>query len=206
MSDSKPGGRAHGSEPGTYVLAPAPDAVLQSRALRTQARFVDRPKGDAGTKDSADGRQKGGIAGAYAPLGTAAPAGAAPGPLAKDGKTLTLRFVLPAGPGSETLRAVGDKIAQMLERIGVRTEISKVSDASYFKDHIASGDYDLALYSWPATPYPATDAARSSPNRSRPPTGRCWSSRTTHASVRTTSTSSSTRPWRSWTRKPPVTC
>ncbi|MGW0561986.1 ABC transporter family substrate-binding protein [Streptomyces sp. NPDC003016] len=158
VSDSKPGGRAYGPESGTYVLAPAPDAVLQSRALRVQARFVDRPRSDAGTKDSAEGRRKGGVAGAYAPLGTAAPAGAAPGPLAKDGKTLTLRFVLPAGPGSETLRAVGDKISQMLERIGVRTEISKVSDASYFKDHIASGDYDLALYSWPATPYPATDA------------------------------------------------
>ncbi|MGO4747251.1 ABC transporter family substrate-binding protein, partial [Streptomyces sp. 2MCAF27] len=25
-------------------------------------------------------------------------------------------------------------------------------------DHIASGNYDLALYSWPASAYPATDA------------------------------------------------
>jgi peptide/nickel transport system substrate-binding protein len=33
-----------------------------------------------------------------------------------------------------------------------------VPDTSYFRDHIAAGQYDLALYSWPATAYPATDA------------------------------------------------
>ncbi|MEU9208268.1 ABC transporter family substrate-binding protein [Streptomyces sp. NPDC048415] len=108
-----------------------------------------------------DGKQygrQGGAPGAYAPKGTAAPAGVAAGALAKDGKPLTLRFVLPSGPGSESLQAVADRIAQMLQRIGIHTEMSKVSDDSYFKDHIASGQYDLALYSWPATAYPATDA------------------------------------------------
>ncbi|MEU8965590.1 ABC transporter family substrate-binding protein, partial [Streptomyces sp. NPDC048491] len=79
------------------------------------------------------------------------------GPLGKDGKPLTLRFVLPSGPGSESLRAVGDKIAAMLKGVGINTEIVKVADDSYFKDHIASGDFDLALYSWPGTAYPATD-------------------------------------------------
>ncbi|MEU6311127.1 ABC transporter family substrate-binding protein [Streptomyces sp. NPDC047014] len=78
--------------------------------------------------------------------------------LAKDGKPLTLRFVLPAGPGSESLRAVGERIAQMLRKVGVATETTKVADDSFFKDHIASGQYDLALYSWPTTAFPATDA------------------------------------------------
>lgn len=78
--------------------------------------------------------------------------------LAKDGKALSLRFVLPAGPGSEALRTVGERIAQMLQKVGVHTELTKVADESFFKDHIASGQYDLALYSWPATAYPATDA------------------------------------------------
>ena len=110
-----------------------------------------------------DGKQykqlkPGSAPGAYAPKGTAAPAGAAAGPLAKDGKPLTLRFVLPSGPGSESLRTVADRIARMLERVGIRTEITKVADESYFKDHIASGQYDLALYSWPASAFPATDA------------------------------------------------
>lgn len=168
--DSKPGGGAYSAEAGTNVLAPAPAAAFQGRALHMQARFIEA-KGNpstsasasAGTKDNADDKKKGSPAGAYAPRGTAAPAapsagGAARGPLGKDGKPLTLRFVLPSGPGSESLRTVGEKIAGMLERIGVRTDIVKVSDDSYFKDHIASGDYDLALYSWPATAYPATDA------------------------------------------------
>ncbi|MFI6145072.1 ABC transporter family substrate-binding protein [Streptomyces sp. NPDC051109] len=100
--------------------------------------------------------------------GKAASASPAPAPaqqartsgnmLAKDGKALNLRFVLPAGPGSEALRTVGERIAQMLKKVGVGTEVTKVADESFFKDHIASGQYDLALYSWPATAYPATDA------------------------------------------------
>jgi peptide/nickel transport system substrate-binding protein len=109
-----------------------------------------------------DGKQykqhQGGAPGAYAPRGTAAPANQEAARLAKNGKALTLRFVLPSGPGSQTLRTVADRISRMLEHVGIGTEISKVSDESYFKDHIASGQYDLALYSWPATAYPATDA------------------------------------------------
>ncbi|WP_328750284.1 ABC transporter family substrate-binding protein [Streptomyces sp. NBC_00285] len=123
-------------------------------------------KSDGGSRRLAqDGKQYAGElkhggapAGAYAPKGTPAPAGAAAKVLAKGGKALTLRFVLPSGPGSETLRTVAGRISSMLEKIGIRTEISKVSDESYFKDHIASGQYDLALYSWPASAFPATDA------------------------------------------------
>ncbi|MFD7921225.1 ABC transporter substrate-binding protein [Streptomyces sp. NPDC059740] len=78
--------------------------------------------------------------------------------MTKDGKPLTLRFVVPDGPGSEQMRAVGNKIAEQLDRIGIRTTMQKVADNSYFQDHIASGDFDLAVYSWPGTAYPATDA------------------------------------------------
>ncbi|WP_405806324.1 ABC transporter family substrate-binding protein [Streptomyces sp. NBC_00210] len=138
VGDDKPAG--HGHEAGTHILAPAPAAALQGMAVKRQARSLD-----------------GGVPGAYAPRGTAAPARAS-GRIGKNGKPLTLRFVLPSGPGSEALRAVGDKIVRMLDRIGVHTEITKVADDSYFKDHVASGNYDLALYSWPATAYPATDA------------------------------------------------
>ncbi len=100
----------------------------------------------------------GGAPGAYAPKGTAAPAAAPAGPLAKDGKPLALRFVLPSGPGSETLNSVAERISAMLEQVGIRATITGVSDESYFKDHIAAGDYDLALYSWPSSAFPATDA------------------------------------------------
>jgi peptide/nickel transport system substrate-binding protein len=75
----------------------------------------------------------------------------------KNGKQLTLRFVLPAD--SPTLADVGGRIARMLSSIGIRTELTEVGGEGYFQDHIASGDFDLALYSWPGTAFPATDAA-----------------------------------------------
>lgn len=157
--DNKPG-EAEGSA--THVIAPAPAAAVQSAALLRQAGRLGETgtSEDAPARITAQDRRPGGAAGAYAPAGTAAPAqapGSPRGPLGKDGKPLTLRFVLPSGPGSESLRGVGDRIAAMLDTIGIRTEITKVSDDSYFQDHVASGDYDLALYSWPATAYPATD-------------------------------------------------
>ncbi|MFD8687136.1 ABC transporter family substrate-binding protein [Streptomyces sp. NPDC059651] len=156
--DDKPG-EAAGAAP---VIAPAAAAAAHSAALLRQAGRLGETgtSEDAPVRITAQDRQPGGAAGAYAPAGTAAPAQApdsARGPLGKDGKPLTLRFVLPSGPGSESLRGVGDRIAAMLDTIGIRTEITKVSDDSYFQDHVASGDYDLALYSWPATAYPATD-------------------------------------------------
>ncbi|MCX4819155.1 ABC transporter family substrate-binding protein [Streptomyces sp. NBC_01142] len=169
VGDDKPadGGNGPGSgTSGTHILAPASSAALQGLALQRQSHAVDDENGSE-SWTRVDG-QKGGMAGAYAPRGTAAPARVSPrgtaaparvsGPLGKDGKPLTLRFVLPSGPGSEALRTVGDKISRMLDGIGVQTEITKVSDESFFKDHIASGDYDLALYSWPGTAFPATDA------------------------------------------------
>ncbi|WP_329223994.1 ABC transporter family substrate-binding protein [Streptomyces sp. NBC_01485] len=153
----------------------------KARAKKDEGK--DEGKGDDGGRQLAqDGKQykqqlhQGGAPGAYAPKGTAAPsdtaepgattaakgtaapAGAVTKALAKNGKALSLRFVLPSGPGSESLGAVADRITRMLGKVGIRTEITKVSDASYFKDHIASGQYDLALYSWPASAFPATDA------------------------------------------------
>ncbi|MGV9450604.1 ABC transporter family substrate-binding protein [Streptomyces sp. NPDC003635] len=132
---------SEGGEDGTYIVGEDDKAPAEA----------DREKKRHDLK-------QGGAPGAYAPKGTAAPAAAAPAALAKDGKPLTLRFVLPSGPGSETLRTVAERIRRMLDRVGIRTELSKVSDESYFKDHIASGEYDLALYSWPASAFPATDA------------------------------------------------
>ncbi|TQK52112.1 peptide/nickel transport system substrate-binding protein [Streptomyces sp. SLBN-118] len=156
VGDDKPASAGQGPESGsagTRVLAPAPAAA---EGLAVQRRAESRDDDAAGQKTDAQER-KGTVAGAYAPRGSAAPVRAGT-TVGKNGKPLNLRFVLPSGPGSEALRTVGDKIAQMLDRIGVHAEITKVPDDSYFKDHIASGDYDLALYSWPATAYPATDA------------------------------------------------
>ncbi|MGY0069554.1 ABC transporter family substrate-binding protein [Streptomyces sp. QTS137] len=150
---------ANGTDDGTYIVGEDDEG---------EAEGDEGDAGDDGNNGDDDHLAKdgtrntrlkrGSAPGAYAPLGTAAPAQAEDAPLAKDGKALTLDFVLPSGPGSEVLGTVADRIAKMLERVGIRTEITKVDDESYFTDHIASGEYDLALYSWPATAYPATDA------------------------------------------------
>ncbi|WP_338493949.1 ABC transporter substrate-binding protein [Streptomyces sp. SJL17-4] len=169
VGDDKPGERraapapvigAAGPENGTNILAPAPAAARQSAALLARAEALDTGTGAGAHAAQTIARTDKGVAGAYAPRGTAAPVTApeASKALGKDGKALSLRFVLPSGPGSESLRAVGDRIVRMLDAVGIRTEVTKVSDDSFFKDHVASGDYDLALYSWPASAFPATDA------------------------------------------------
>ncbi|MFI8447830.1 ABC transporter family substrate-binding protein [Streptomyces erythrochromogenes] len=137
------------------VLAPAPFGAQQQASLLAQAAMA-RPVGDAKRSAARDGDEADPAKGSPAPAKQATRTSG--NMLAKDGKALTLRFVLPAGPGSESLRAVGERISQMLRKLGVNTETTKVADAGFFKDHIASGQYDLALYSWPATAFPATDA------------------------------------------------
>nr|WP_099055320.1 ABC transporter family substrate-binding protein [Streptomyces vietnamensis] len=178
VGDDKPGDRRaapapvigangpeNGTGNGTDALAPGAAAARQSAALLARAEALDTGSGAARAAQSV-AKPDHGMAGAYAPRGTAAPVTAPDAAqaardakaLGKDGKALSLRFVLPSGPGSESLRAVGDRIVRMLDAVGIRTEVTKVSDDSFFKDHIASGDYDLALYSWPASAFPATDA------------------------------------------------
>ncbi|MFI2644603.1 ABC transporter family substrate-binding protein [Streptomyces sp. NPDC018610] len=162
---------------GTYIVG-VDDDVEHNGDGKGHAESSDRDKpggresahdhagdGSGAQRFAQDGKQyarehltQGGAPGAYAPKGTAAPAGTMTGPLAKDGKPLTLRFVLPSGPGSDMLRKVADRVTAMLAKVGITTEITKVSEDSYFRDHIASGQYDLALYSWPSSAYPATDA------------------------------------------------
>ncbi|MFF4502069.1 ABC transporter family substrate-binding protein [Streptomyces sp. NPDC001401] len=155
---------SEGGDDGTYIVGEDDNGGDSKSGHDKDPKDHTKKHEKAGTH-LADGKQyagqqpqQGGAPGAYAPKGTAAPAGAAAGLLAKDGKPLTLRFVLPSGPGSQALRTVADRISSMLLRVGISTRITKVSDESYFKDHIASGQFDLALYSWPASAFPATDA------------------------------------------------
>ncbi|MFV0133829.1 ABC transporter family substrate-binding protein [Streptomyces sp. HMX87] len=149
--------KSQGGDDGTYIVG-EDDKPGDGEGGGGDDTGGDGESGDGEGGDRHDRKAQGGAPGAYAPKGTAAPAGSASGPLAKDGKALTLRFVVPSGAGSESLRTVADRIAGMLKKVGIRTDITKVSDDSYFKDHVASGEYDLALYSWPATAFPATDA------------------------------------------------
>lgn len=77
----------------------------------------------------------------------------------RGGKPLKLRLLLPGGPGTELARDTGRRIADMLREIGAVTETETVTDATRFTERVTAGEFDLALYSWPATPFPATDAS-----------------------------------------------
>ncbi|MFE0603670.1 ABC transporter family substrate-binding protein [Streptomyces sp. NPDC058892] len=138
------------------VLAPAPFGAQQQASLLAQAAHARSVADDGKRSPARDGDAADPAKGSPAPAKQATRTSG--NMLAKDGKALTLRFVLPAGPGSESLRTVGERISETLRKLGVNTETTKVADDSFFKDHIASGQYDLALYSWPATAFPATDA------------------------------------------------
>ncbi|MBB0243046.1 ABC transporter family substrate-binding protein [Streptomyces alkaliphilus] len=83
----------------------------------------------------------------------------------KEGTPLRLSFVVPeAGTGAERdrgideLHTVADLITDALTEVGVLVDRVEVPVDTYLSERIPSGDFDLALYSWPATPFPATDA------------------------------------------------
>lgn len=144
-------------------LSLAPDAAVQRAGLLSQAARART----AEAKDSGKGKdEKTARAAERAAEDARARAeemrllsgGSAATVRTKNGKPLALRFLVPAGPGSGAIQDTGRRIAGMLNEIGVRTDVERVGDETLFRDRIAAGDYDLALYSWPASAFPATDA------------------------------------------------
>jgi peptide/nickel transport system substrate-binding protein len=76
----------------------------------------------------------------------------------KGGKTLTLRFVIPAGiPAS---RREGELTQAMLKDIGVKLNIVTVPADPFFDKYVIPGNYDITPFSWIGTPFPI------SPNKS----------------------------------------
>ncbi|MGY0058751.1 ABC transporter family substrate-binding protein [Streptomyces sp. LZ34] len=139
------------------------DAGWRAASASARQKALGAKTDDQGHDAARDGGQRDGGRhggrGAGPDAGDAGRSGrAAAAVVRKHGQPLELRFVVPTGAGTAPLGRVSERITRMLEAIGVRTKITKVSGSGYFKDHIASGNYDLALYSWPASAYPATDA------------------------------------------------
>lgn len=71
----------------------------------------------------------------------------------KDGKELTLSLLIP--DGSVTARRTADALTASLAEVGITLRTQPVAVDAFVKDHLATGDYDLALFSWPASGYPA---------------------------------------------------
>ncbi|WP_354642164.1 ABC transporter family substrate-binding protein [Kitasatospora camelliae] len=70
----------------------------------------------------------------------------------KDGKELDLGLLIPEG--STTARRTADALAADLAAAGITVHPQPVPVDGFVKDHLATGDFDLALFSWPASAYP----------------------------------------------------
>ncbi|MGK4582807.1 ABC transporter family substrate-binding protein [Kitasatospora sp. HPMI-4] len=74
---------------------------------------------------------------------------------AKDGKQLVLTLLIP--DGSATARRTADALTANLAEAGITLRSQPVPAEEFVRDHLATGDYDLALFSWPATGFPGAE-------------------------------------------------
>ncbi|MER5863931.1 ABC transporter family substrate-binding protein [Kitasatospora sp. NPDC002040] len=84
---------------------------------------------------------------------------------AKDGKELTLGLLIP--DGSAAARRAADVLTADLAGAGITLRPQAVPADAFLRDHLATGAYDLALFSWPA---PA-DAGAAAPRYAKPRPG-----------------------------------
>ncbi|WP_329583176.1 ABC transporter family substrate-binding protein [Kitasatospora sp. NBC_01250] len=72
-------------------------------------------------------------------------------------KQLHLELNLLYPDGSATARRTADALVAQLAPQGVTVHPKAAAPDSFVHDQLAAGDWDLALFSWPATAFPATD-------------------------------------------------
>ncbi|WP_371517241.1 ABC transporter family substrate-binding protein [Kitasatospora sp. NBC_01300] len=73
----------------------------------------------------------------------------------KDDKELTLTLLVPAG--SATAQRTADALTADLGESGVEVKAVTASAGTFVQEQLAAGEYDLALFSWPAGTSPASE-------------------------------------------------
>ena len=110
--------------------------------------------GQAGYEDSWGGQVKHDTAKAEEILKAAGYVKGADGVLAKDGKALSFKIVVPA-----EVKSNADRAAQMqkdLNGVGFKIELQTVPSDKYFSDYIVAKSYDMATFGWRGTVFPIT--------------------------------------------------
>ncbi|MCX4746967.1 ABC transporter family substrate-binding protein [Kitasatospora sp. NBC_01287] len=79
------------------------------------------------------------------------------GALGATAKSLHLELNLLFPDGSATARRTADALVAQLAPFGITVHPQPAAADSFVRGHLATGDWDLALFSWPATAFPATD-------------------------------------------------
>ncbi|GIH70138.1 ABC transporter family substrate-binding protein [Sphaerimonospora thailandensis] len=74
----------------------------------------------------------------------------------KDGKPLTLRFVVPAGVKATDSEAQVTRL--MLQRIGVNVVVQAVPFNAFFGKYLIPGNFDITAFSYPGTPFPMSNS------------------------------------------------
>jgi peptide/nickel transport system substrate-binding protein len=74
----------------------------------------------------------------------------------KDGKALSLRFVIPAG--ATTSKQEGELTQAMLKEVGIKVVIDVVPSDDFFDKYVTPGSFDITPFSWIGTPYPVSSA------------------------------------------------
>ncbi|MGW7578164.1 ABC transporter family substrate-binding protein [Streptomyces sp. NPDC054765] len=72
----------------------------------------------------------------------------------KDGKELSLRFIIPASTPAATNE--GSMLTQMYQQIGVKLQVQAVPTNDFFDKYITPGDFDVTPYTLLSTPFPAS--------------------------------------------------
>ena len=71
----------------------------------------------------------------------------------KGGKELDVRFTIPAGVASS--KQAGELMQSMMQAIGVKLNIVTVPSQDFFDKYIIPGNFDITIFSWIGTPFPA---------------------------------------------------
>lgn len=74
----------------------------------------------------------------------------------KDGKTLRVRFVIPAG--TPVSRQEGELTQAMLRDVGVDLDLVTVPGDAFFDEYVIPGNFDITPFSWVGTPFPISSA------------------------------------------------
>ncbi|GAA3010346.1 ABC transporter family substrate-binding protein [Streptosporangium longisporum] len=106
-------------------------------------------------------RDNAGVVGRYDPAGAARELDAAGWRLEgrtrrKDGRELTLRFVLPSG--LQLTKSEAELVQDMLARIGVGVTLQSVPADDYFTRYVIPGNYDITAFAYAGTPFPVSSA------------------------------------------------
>ena len=75
---------------------------------------------------------------------------------AKNGQTLAINFVIPAGVAVS--RSEAELIQNMLAQVNVAVNINTVPSNNLFDKYITPGQYDMTVFAWLGTPFPVSSS------------------------------------------------